>query len=389
VPWLHSSAAVSFVTAAVAVAVLQLAKPVLAPLAVAVLLCIVIAPTVSRIEGIGVGRWRIGRIAAVLAVVLAVMGAFGGTAWIVGVQGGALVRELPQYRRTAVAQLRAPLDSLRRLERAAREVREMTEAPTREPEPPKVEVVDGDSELVRLLRGWAGSVASLLGTAGLVVVLLFFLLVERESLVDRLLRLLSATDPRVATSALAEAVDCVTRYLRALVLVNLAHGATVALVLLWIGLPGALLFGLLAAILRFVPYLGPWLAASLPIALALASSDGWTLALEVALLFLSLEVVSSNLFEPWLIGTRIGLSPFAMVLSTLFWAWIWGPIGLVLAVPTTACLVAFGRHAPSLEPLAILLGGAPGSEGDVSSGSPGGGRPRPGRSPRTSGCPSR
>jgi predicted PurR-regulated permease PerM len=274
---------------------------------------------------------------------------------IVAVQGGALVEALPKDRATALAQLRAPLASLRRLERTAREVREMTELPTAQPEPARVAVLDRGSELVGLARDWAGSVASLLGTAGLVIVLLVFILIEREGLRDRVIRVLAADDYHVTTSAFADAVDRVTRYLRALALVNLGHGALVAIGLLAIGLPGALLFGLLAATLRFVPYLGPWVAASLPIALALLTSGGWTLPLQVGLLFIGIELLSNNLLEPRLIGPSVGLSPFAVILSMVFWGWLWGPVGLVLAAPITASLVAFGRYVPSLEPLAILL----------------------------------
>ena len=190
------------------------------------------------------------------------------------------------------------------------------------------------------------------------IVLLVFLLVEREDLRDRVLRVAAPGDLRVSTSALGDAVDRVTRYLRALAIVNFGHGAIVALGLWLLGLPGALLLGLLAAILRFVPYLGPWVAAGLALVVALASSDGWTVPLSVAAFLVALELVSNNVLEPWLFGSSVGLSPFAHILSTIFWAWLWGPIGLVLATPFTACLVAFGRYVPSLEPLAILLSDA-------------------------------
>ena len=234
----------------------------------------------------------------------------------------------------------------------------MTDSPAGGPKPSKVEVVEAHSELVGFAQTWAGSVASLLGTAGLVIVLLVFMLVERESLRDRVIRVVARGDYHITTSALGGAVDHVTRYLRNFALVNFGYGTIVALGLSLIGLPGALLFGLLSAILRFVPYLGPWVAASLPLALAVATSNGWTTPLGVGLLFVVLELVSNNLLEPWLIGTSIGLSPFAMVLSAIFWGWLWGPIGLLLSAPITACLVSLGRYAPSLEPLAILLSNA-------------------------------
>jgi predicted PurR-regulated permease PerM len=346
----------SLLTVVIATAVLYLARPVLLPLAVAVLLSVVIAPAVKRLERVGLGRVRVGRLGSVLVLTIVIAGVFAGMGWVIAVQGGALAEKLPEYRRNVRAQLREPLDSLRRLERTAREVREMAEAPGGgAPEATKVEVVEGGSEVLGFARDWAGSVASLLGTAGLVIVLLIFLLIEREGLRDRVVRVVAPGDLRVTTSALADAVDRVTRYVRALALLNLGHGAVIALGLWLIGIPAALLLGLLSALLRFVPYLGPWLAAAISLFAALATAEGWTILLTVGAFLVTVELVSNNLVEPWVFGTSVGLSPFAHILSTIFWAWLWGPIGLVVATPLTACLVAFGRYAPSLEPLAILL----------------------------------
>jgi predicted PurR-regulated permease PerM len=358
--WVRSSFALSLGVGVVVVGVLYLAKPVLLPFAVAMLLNVVISPAVTWLERIGAGSFRIGRVGSVIVVAVGVAAVFAGVGWVIAVQGSLLTDKLPEYRRNALAHLREPLDSLRRLERTAREVREMTEPPGIGPSPPKVEVVEGNSELAGLARDWAGSVGSLLGTAGLVVVLLLFLLIEREGLRDRVLRVLAPGDLRVSTSALGDAVERVTHYLRALALLNFGHGAIVAAGLFFLGLPAALLLGLLSAVLRFIPYLGPWVAAGLALLVALASSDGWTVPLSVACFFLVLELVSNNLLEPWLFGASVGISPFAHILSTIFWAWLWGPLGLVLATPLTACLVALGRYFPSLEALAILLSDAPG-----------------------------
>jgi predicted PurR-regulated permease PerM len=354
--WPTSSLATPLAVAVVVIAVLYLARPVVLPLAVALLLTVVLTPAVQRIEQLGAGRVRVGRIASVCIVTALLAVVLAGVGWVVGVQGGALVAKAPEYRRIAMAQLREPIDSLRRLERTAREVRELTDAADGgSPTPPKVEVVEGGSQVLGLARDWAGSVASLLGTAGLVIVLLVFLLVERESLRDRVIRVVSAQDLRTATSAFGDAVDRVTSYLRALALVNLGHGVIVAAGLTLMGLPSALLFGLLSAVLRFVPYVGPWVAAALPITLAVVTSSDWTFPLAVVSFFIALELLSNNLLEPLVIGSRIGLSPFAMIVSALFWAWLWGPIGLVLSAPITACLVAFGRYTPGLAPFAVLL----------------------------------
>jgi predicted PurR-regulated permease PerM len=343
--------------AVVVIAVLHLARPVLLPLAVALLLSVMLTPAVQRIEQLGAGKLRVGRVVSVSIVALLLAAALAGVGWVIGVQGGALVEEAPEYRRIVTARLREPIDSLRKLERTAREVRELTD-PGASSSAPKVEVVEGGSELLGFARDWAGSVASLLGTAGLVIVLLVFLLIERESLRDRVIRVVGAHDLRTATSAFGDAVDRVTTYLRALALVNLGHGAIVAAGLTLMGVPSALLFGLLSAVLRFVPYAGPWVAAALPIALSLVTSSDWALPLGVVGFFLALELVSNNVVEPFVIGSRIGLSPFAMIVSALFWAWLWGPIGLVLSAPITSCLVAFGRYTPGLAPLAVLLSDA-------------------------------
>jgi predicted PurR-regulated permease PerM len=356
IPWPSSSATTLFV-AVLAIVALYFGRPVLLPLALALLLSVVLTPAVQRIEQLGVGRVRVGRVASVCIVTALLALILGGVGWVVGVQGGALVDQAPEYRRIVTTRLREPLDSLRRLERTAREVRELAE-PATGPAAPKVEVVEGGSELLGLARDWAGSVASLLGTTGIVIVLLVFLLVERESLRDRMIRVVGAQDLRTTTSAFGDAVDRVTGYLRAVALVNLGHGAIVATGLTLMGLPSALLFGLLSAVFRFIPYVGPWVAAVLPISLAFVTSSDWAYPLAVAAFFVALELLSNNLLEPLVIGSRVGLSPFAMIVSALFWAWLWGPIGLVLSAPITACLVAFGRYTPGLAPLAVLLSDA-------------------------------
>jgi predicted PurR-regulated permease PerM len=338
-------------TTAIAVAMLYFAKTVLVPVAVAILLSVVFTPFVKRLERIRIGRLGIGRIGSVIAVVGVLSGLFTGIGWIVWNQGSALAERLPEYREIAREKLREPLESL---EQMALELREMTGAEARQA--PRVRVVEGESEVVGLLRDWAGSVASLLGTAGLVIVLLSFLLLEREELRDRLVRLAGRSEMRATTSALRDATERVSRYLRALALLNFAHGLLVGIGLWVIGLPGAFVFGLLSGVLRFVPYVGPWIAALAPIALSLVVFDGFTVALVTTAFFTAIELVSNNVLEPWVFGTTVGISPFGVMLSAIFWTWLWGPIGLVLATPLTVCLVVLGRHVPQLAALSILLG---------------------------------
>lgn len=339
-------------TAALAIALLYFAKPVLAPLAVAALLSVVFANASARLERIGIGRFRLGRAGGALVLALGISAGFAGVAWIAGREGSTLVDELPQYRRKLLSKIREPIA---RLERTAEDVREIAE-PEGDDAAPRVEVAEDGSELAALIRDWAGSAMSLLATAGVVIVLLAFLLIEREELRDRVLRLAGRSRLRVTGSTLREAADRVARYLRALTLLNCGHGLVVGAGLALLGVPLAPFFGMTSAILRFVPYLGPWIAACAPIGLSLAVFDGFTMAVWVALFLIAVELISNNVVEPWLYGSSVGLSPFAVVLSAVFWTWLWGPIGLVLATPLTVSLIVIGRNVPSLAPLGILLG---------------------------------
>jgi len=337
--------------AMIAIAALYFAKPVLAPLAVALLLSIVFEPAVRRLEPLGRGRWRVGRVGSVLLVAISISGALASLGFVVAHQAGEIGEELPEYSAKIRSMIEEPVA---RIERALSRVNDIT-ASEREPGTRVVEVAPSESQLARLLGSWSGSLLSTLANAGIVIVLVVFLLIERDELRDRLLRVAGRGDLRLTSSTVREATERVTRYLRSLALLNCGHGIAVGVGLTLLGVPAAPLFGLIAAVLRFVPYVGPWIAALAPIALTLAVS-GWTSALYVALFLITLELVSNNFFEPWLYGASVGLSPFAVILSAIFWAWLWGPIGLVLATPLTVCLVVIGRHVPQLENLSILLG---------------------------------
>jgi predicted PurR-regulated permease PerM len=347
--WLQSLAAASL-----GIALLYFGRSVAVPLAVAVLLCVVLTPTVRRLENLGAGRFALGRIPAVLIVSAAVAAGFLAVGWLVGTQGRALAEHFPEYRRVLIDKLHEIREPIASLERAAREV-EAAATPSDPAAARRVEVVSADSKLVGFLSSWVGSLASLIGTAGLVVVLLIFLLIEREDLRNRLIRVAGLANMRVATSALGDATRRMGRYVRSLMLLNLGHGVIAGAGLWMLGLPGAPLFGLLTALMRFVPYVGPWIAALVPIALSIAVSETWTLPLAIAGMFTAMELVSDYAFEPWLLGTSVGLSPFGVILSAIFWAWLWGPIGLVLSTPLTACLVVLGRHFPRFEGLSVLL----------------------------------
>jgi predicted PurR-regulated permease PerM len=345
------------VSGVVVVAALRLAQDVLMPLALAVLVSFLLAPAVSRIERIGVGR-----VPAVLLVALLVATLLGGVGWVVGRQVTTLVAELPSYRtnlRQKVASLRVPIGELHRTAEEIEELQEdIAEPPgARQEAPvPKVEMVPPRPDLLETLQGWLGPLLNPLATAGLVAVFALFMLLQREDLRGRLIRVLADGDEQTATRVIDDAAEGVSRYLVTTTLLNAVHGVTVGVGLALLGFPNALLWGLLSMLLRFVPYLGPWMAASLPITLSVAIFDGWTTTLLTVGLFVTIELLSNNVLEPWLYGNSTGLSPFGVILSAVFWAWLWGGVGLLLAIPFTVCLVAVGRHVPSLDFLSQLLG---------------------------------
>jgi hypothetical protein len=194
---------------------------------------------------------------------------------------------------------------------------------------------------------------------GIAAVFVLFMLLQRDELRDRFIRLVGRGQLHVTTEALDDAARRVSRYLAVQVFINTLNGALVAAGLVIIGLPGALFWGLTAALLRFVPYVGTWVAAVMPIVLSLAVFDGWVRPLLVAGLFLFTDLACASILEPWLFGARTGASPIAILTSTVFWTWLWGGVGLFLATPLTVCLVVIGRYVPQLEFLAVMLGDGP------------------------------
>jgi hypothetical protein len=189
----------------------------------------------------------------------------------------------------------------------------------------------------------------------LVLLLLIFMLFEREDLRGRLIRVISQGNIRSTTQAMDDAGRRLSRYLRLQLLVNVAYGTSVAVGLLILGIPNAVLWGALSGLLRYIPYIGVWIGAAAPIALSLAISLEWHLPLFTFGLFVFLELVYSNIVEPWLYGVKTGIAPVALIVGAVFWTWIWGPIGLLLTTPLMVCLVVLGRHVPSVKFLSILL----------------------------------
>jgi predicted PurR-regulated permease PerM len=198
-----------------------------------------------------------------------------------------------------------------------------------------------------------------IATAGIVLVFIVFVLLQRDNLRDRMIRLFGLGDVHRATSAISDAAKRIGRYLLMQLVINICYGLPIGVGLFLIGVLNALLWGILATLLRFIPYLGTILAAVFPIALPFAVDPGWTTPLLTVALFIGVELLTSNVLEPWLYGSSTGLSPLAITVAAVFWTTLWGPVGLLLATPLTVCMVVLGRHVPQLQFFEVLLGDQP------------------------------
>ena len=358
------------------VAVLYWAREVLIPAALAILLCFILAPVADRIERLGIGRAP-----SVIVTTLLAGAIVAFIAWSVSSQVVDLIEQLPSYRqniREKVRDLRGQASgalgrATERLQDLGRDVAEVAaeaeEAaegagvapPGRiEQEHPVPVVIQQPSEqpFTALMQALTPLLRPLI-TAGIVIVFVIFMLLERERLRDRFIRVVGQRRMTLTTQAIDEASRRISRYLVSLLALNVSYGIIVSIGLLLIGVPNAMLFGVLAAVLRFIPYLGPWLGASLPILLSIAVFDGWTKPAITIAMFIVLELFSNNIAEPLVYGSRTGISSLAVLVGVLFWTWLWGPVGLVLATPLTVCLVVIGRYVPELEALTVLLGNEP------------------------------
>ena len=343
------------------------------PFALAILLAFALSPLVNQLK-----LWRIPHAAAVLLAVAFAFAIIASLSYVVTTHAIKLAEAIPGYQQTMTTKIRSIRDSsagrgglLDRLtttvEGLSREVSGTEEAPGPKvskpgaapaPSPPAVSDAEAKSPLA-LLRTAAGPLMGLLGTAGIVIVFLFFILLERDDMRDRFIKLAGAGDLQTSTEALNEAGSRVSRYLLMQLVVNVSYGLPIGLGLYVIGIPNAVLWGVLAAVLRFIPFLGPFLAAIFPLVLAFAVDPGWSMLVWVIALFLVTELLSNNVLEPWLYGASTGLSSFAIISGAILWTTLWGPVGLVLATPLTVCLIVIGRYVPQLQFLGVLLGTDP------------------------------
>jgi len=337
----------------VVVAALYFAKVILFPIATAVLLAFLLSPLVNRLRKMGLPR-----VMAVMAVMLLSLAFVGGLGWVVVNQVNSIVNKLPEYRANLHEKVAAFRGLQTQFKEATKTVTDLTSraAETKADGSDRVQevAIANPAPLLEVMQP-LGQVASVVGTIGVVFLFVVLMLIQKQDMRDRLMRL-AGSKLYLTTRALEEAGAKVSRYVLLTTIINGAHGVCIAAGLSLLGIPNAVLWGVLAALLRFIPYIGPWVGAAFPVALALAVFSGWTIPLLTIGLILVLELVSNNVVEPWVYGTGTGVSAGALLVAAVFWTWLWGIPGLFLATPLTVCLVVIGKHVPALGFLAVLLG---------------------------------
>ena len=346
----------------VAIAVLYLAREVIIPLALAGLFAFVLAPLVRRLEAL-----RIGRPAATFLSVAIGMAVIVGVGWVAVDQAVSLAGKLPEYKDNITRKLRdlrsAPQGNLGKAAKAIKELESETAGKPRgaaeKPAAAKPPAVDLPTTPLEFIARLGLPLAALLVVIAAVIVISTLMLLQRDDLRDRIVRLGGEGRIHITTQAMDDAAGRVSRYLLTLLVVNICYGAPLGIALYLLGIPNALLWGLLATILRFIPYVGAPAAAVMPITLAFAIADGWGLIAWTIGVIVVLEFIVAYVIEPWLYGSSTGLSPIAIVFAAIFWTWLWGPIGLLLATPLTVCIAVVGRYIPRFSFLSVILGADP------------------------------
>jgi predicted PurR-regulated permease PerM len=357
------------VPVAIVVAALYFGRSVFVPLALAMLFAFVLAPLVARLRAFGFNRAT-----SVMSAVSFGTLVVGGIAIFVTLQAEGVVNELPQYRsnivqkiqtirgstleRGVIARTSVFLDDLRQHVFGSRSdagSRSPTVVATTNGQTARVQIAPAEPGPLEMLR----PVVDLVAVIGIILLFVIFLLLQKEDLRDRFVRLVGPNDMQRTAMALDDGAQRLSRYLLMQTIVNATFGTAVGIGLGLIGLPSPALWGVTVGILRFVPYVGVPVAATLPLAVAFAVDPGWSMVLSTIAVFIVLEITVGQFVEPWLYGKQVGLSPAAIIISATFWTSLWGPVGLLLSTPLTMCLVVIGRYAEHLQFLDILLGDRP------------------------------
>jgi predicted PurR-regulated permease PerM len=364
----------TIVVAVVCVAALYLGREVLIPITLAVLLSFLLSPLVELLR-----RGRLGRILPVILAVVFALAVILGIGTAIGSQVAQLTKDVPRYQAT----IENKINNLRNatLDRLTDEIKRVGDrvggagappprtaalaapaaagavSPQQKPIP--VVVTQPTMSALQIGERVLSPVLSPLATTGIVLVVTIFMLLQKEDLRDRAIRLFGSSDLERTTVAMNDAAARLSRYFLTQLGINTSFGAIVGIGLYFIGVPNPALWGVLGALLRFIPYIGSWIAAALPIVLAAAVAPGWSMAIWTAALYLVTEFTMGQVVEPLVYGHSTGLSPLAVIIAAIFWTWIWGPIGLIISTPLTLCLVLIGRYVEHLQFLDVLLGDRP------------------------------
>ena len=357
--------ALGIISTATLLALLYFARDVLVPITLAFILSLLIAPLVRGLRRVGLGQTL-----SVLVAVLVLALSFVAVAGVIGTQLVHMGGSLPKYERTLERKLET-LNSLT-LKRVSALTAQAGRVLNRNPEaaqpqtlqaeaagaqtPIPVELHEAPANSLQVIQRVLGSIWVPISTAGIVLVVLIFVLLEQEALRDRFIRIAGGTDIRLTTLVINDAGDRLSRFFVSQFAVNFGVGIFVWVGLSVIGLPHPMIWAALTTLLRFVPYVGVWIAALCAALLGAAVDPGWSVALTTLGLFVVVELVAAQLIEPQLYGHTTGLSPLSVVIAAIFWSWLWGPIGLIVSTPLTLCLLVAGRHIKALSFLDILLG---------------------------------
>lgn len=362
---------ITLATFILVVAALHLAEEVMIPIALSLMLAFLLSPLVVRLQ-----RWRLPRLLAIGLAVSIAFSVIGVVAWQITNQALAVLHELPRYEENLhqkIAALKKPsaaTSSLSQTVVTLERIRDTLQAPSPgaarvsppppgTPAPVPVEVRTSDTTSFEMGRQVVSQLLRPLSTAGIVVVFVIVMLFQREDLRMRFIRVVSGGQLNMATEAIDDAAQRVTRYLFAQLLVNTFFGVAVGIGLHFIGVPHAALWGLLSTLLRFIPFLGPLIAAAFPLALAVAVDPGWAMLGWTMTLYVAAELLTNNVVEVWFYGTSTGVSALALIVAAVFWSWLWGLPGLFLSTPLTVCLLVVGQYVPGLKFLSVLLGSEP------------------------------
>jgi predicted PurR-regulated permease PerM len=370
---------IALATLALAVAVLYVAKSVMVPIALAILLAFLLSPVAGRLR-----RWGLGRRISVAVAATFAFAVIGLVGWLMAEQAVNLIQELPKFEHNIDAKLarlkvRNPPHALSgAIEMAGRLQKELAAAAPSPPaaagvigrEPVAVELAPLRRTPLEVARNVAAMVVGPLSLTGIVVVFVIAILLQGEDLRNRFVAAFGGGRPAGFSHVIDDAAERVSRYLSMQFIVNAAYGVVIGIGLAVIGIPHAPLWGLLATFLRFIPYLGPWIAAALPIVLGIAIDPGWLKVIATLALYGAAELITANIVEVLVYGATTGVSGLALMFAAVFWTWLWGLPGLFLSTPLTVCLLVLAESLPGFKFISVLLGNSPLAARAASPGAP-------------------